>query len=229
MSFDPSYTDATSRVNFYKNRNSSTVNPQVGKHLMKTKICSLYLNGRCHYGSERCFFAHSVDELREQPRLMKTSLCPDFKRGRCMKGDCKYAHSHEEMAAAAKQVACLWYKNGHCSHGTSCRYSHDGLEDVIDRKTSTLSSAAYSPSTTPTTHSSPITEGGIGTSSFDEFEVSPSTSIFDLFNTPSVTTPPEVRYDDPQPVEPLYCSRCGSSIGCICKVFDECPDLLRLI
>ncbi len=105
----------------------NTHNAEVGKHLMKTKICSLYMSGKCHYGANRCFYAHSVVELREQPQLVKTSLCLEFKRfGKCIMGEsCRYAHSVAEMTRSAKKVLCLWYANGHCSHGSSCRFSHE--------------------------------------------------------------------------------------------------------
>jgi hypothetical protein len=204
--------------NYYqtKSKQASATGVQVGKHLLKTKICSLYLNGRCHYGAERCFYAHSVNELREQPKLERTSLCPDFKKGSCLREDCKYAHSLEEMSAAAKQVTCLWYQNGHCSHGASCRYLHADFKsfpgEELPRSNSTLSAGTFSPSTTPTVYS-PLVHGS---ASFDEADCDPpsgSHSILDL-----LVSEPDV-----------YCTRCGSSIGCICKVFDECSELLRLL
>lgn len=223
------------RAQFHRSKQAGVNSPQVGKQLLKTKICSLFLNGGCHYGSERCFYAHGVDELREQPKLLKTSLCPEFKRGRCLRDDCKYAHSMDEMSVAAKQVACLWHKNGHCSHGASCRYSHDEplgskrIEEEISRKESTLSPAVFSPSTTPTTYS-PLVDGA--SCSFDEFDIGVSqicsgVSILDLLSSSlssegTINTPP--KNDDHE-----LCTRCGSSIGCICRVFDECPDLLRLL
>jgi hypothetical protein len=223
------------KVHAQKTKQSCSISPQVGKHLLKTKICSLFLNGKCHYGSERCFYAHCVEELREQPNLVKTSLCPEFKRGHCLRDDCKYAHSVEEMSVAAKQVTCLWYRNGHCSHGNGCRYYHGepvsskGSDETVLRKDSTLTSAVYSPSTTTTTYS-PMVD--CASSSFDEFDMgvtqmSSAVSIFDLLSSSlssegTINTPP--KYEDRE-----FCARCGSAIGCICKVFDECTDLLRLL
>lgn len=72
----------------------------LSKHLLKTKVlflgrayalgnrlirkriqvCSLFLEGRCHYGS-KCFFAHSTSELQQQPNLKKTSLCRLYRQG----------------------------------------------------------------------------------------------------------------------------------------------------
>lgn len=228
-----------------RTRESSSNGVNVGKHLLKTKVCSLFLNGRCHYGAERCFYAHSVDELREQPQLQKTSLCPAFKRGNCARGSaCKYAHSMDEMAASAKRVLCLWYQNGHCSHGNACRYSHDGEdsnpthapkdsyeESLIARKDSSISSTVFSPSTTPTTYSPIVPSCG----SFDELDgasslhsySSSTLSILDLFarSQESISTPPRLSEER----EDEFCARCGSSIGCICRVFDECPELLKLL
>ena len=104
---------------------------RVGKHLLKTKVCSLFLNGNCHYGEERCFYAHSVQELRELPQLERTSLCPSYRKGKCRRGDnCKYAHSVDEMTISARRVPCLWYREGHCSHGQSCRFSHSELKKL---------------------------------------------------------------------------------------------------
>jgi hypothetical protein len=209
-----------------RNRNvSNQVN--VGKHLLKTKVCSLFLNGRCHYGPDRCFFAHSVDEIREQPKLEKTSLCPSYRRGSCTRGaSCTYAHTVEEMNSSAKKILCLWHKNGHCSHGSSCRFSHDDEDssfsgeqgvavptfetESIRRKDSTASSI-FSPSTTPTT-ASPVMSA-IDRFSFDEVESNVSMSILDLFTV--------------QSVEP--CQNCCSTVGCICKVFEECSEVLRLL
>ena len=209
-------------------KSRSFSNPvNVGKHLLKTKVCSLFLNGRCHYGAERCFFAHSVDELREQPKLEKTSLCPSYRRGSCTRdGSCTYAHTIEEMNSSAKRILCLWYKNGHCSHGSSCRFSHDIDKAVrakeetspvvvlesesILRKDSTVSSI-FSPSTTPTT-ASPMMSA-IDRFSFDELESNVSMSILDLLAT--------------QCVEP--CQNCSSTVGCICRVFEECSEVLKLL
>ena len=104
---------------------STTSSVDVGKILVRTKMCSLFLSGKCHYGADRCFYAHSPAELREKPQLAKTSLCPSFKRGCCRRGgNCTYAHDVSEMTASSKSVRCLWYANGHCSHGSSCRFLH---------------------------------------------------------------------------------------------------------
>lgn len=101
------------------------VSLDVGKHLLKTKMCSLFLNGKCHYGADRCFYAHDQAELREKPELAKTSLCPSLRQGGCTRGNsCNYAHDLSEMTISSKKVKCLWYAGGHCSHGSTCRFSH---------------------------------------------------------------------------------------------------------
>ncbi|KAF4678206.1 hypothetical protein FOL47_003268 [Perkinsus chesapeaki] len=100
----------------------------LSKHLLKTKVCSLYLEGRCHYGS-KCFFAHSTSELQQQPNLKKTSLCRLYRQGKCKKGSaCTYAHSAAELRATEKTVMCIWWLSGHCSHGSKCRFAHGEAE-----------------------------------------------------------------------------------------------------
>ena len=114
-----------SRVNFSSNKVSLSTPAVVGKHLLKTKMCSLFLNGKCHYGSGRCFYAHDSSELRQKPELTKTSYCVAFKTGSCQRGEqCNYAHDIDELTISSKNVQCLWYTSGHCSHGTECRFAH---------------------------------------------------------------------------------------------------------
>ena len=136
----------------------------LSKHLLKTKICSLFLNGRCFYG-DKCFYAHNFSELRQQPELSKTSLCQNWRRGSCSAGDsCRYAHDHTEMHESAKGVMCLWHSNGHCSHGNKCRFAHSEKElsshkqllkkkqSPMLRQDSTDSNASTSPSSTSPSH-----------------------------------------------------------------------------
>ncbi|KAF4694213.1 hypothetical protein FOZ60_008695 [Perkinsus olseni] len=117
----------------------------LSKHLLKTKVCSLYLEGRCHYGS-KCFFAHSTSELQQQPNLKKTSLCRLYRQGKCTKGSaCTYAHSAAELRATEKTVMCIWWLSGHCSHGSKCRFAHGEAELRSPPKSdSTVSSVAGS-------------------------------------------------------------------------------------
>ncbi|EER06827.1 conserved hypothetical protein [Perkinsus marinus ATCC 50983] len=117
----------------------------LSKHLLKTKVCSLYLEGRCHYGS-KCFFAHSTSELQQQPNLKKTSLCRLYRQGKCNKGAaCTYAHSAAELRATEKTVMCIWWLSGHCSHGSKCRFAHGEAELRSPPKSdSTVSSVAES-------------------------------------------------------------------------------------
>mmetsp|Transcript_34947 Transcript_34947/g.80487 ORF Transcript_34947/g.80487 Transcript_34947/m.80487 type:complete len:213 (-) Transcript_34947:87-725(-) len=66
--------------------------------LLKTKMCKFFLAKRCSKG-RTCPFAHSPDELREQPDLRRTRLCKAFaNQGMCEAGlACQYAHSAEEL------------------------------------------------------------------------------------------------------------------------------------
>ena len=118
----------SAKTGMYNGSRRPTPGPELSKHLLKTKVCSLYLNGRCFYG-DKCFYAHSVEELREQPDLSRTSLCPNWRKGKCSSGDdCRYAHNFRDMHHSAKGVMCLWYTNGHCTHGSKCRFAHSGEE-----------------------------------------------------------------------------------------------------
>jgi len=197
---------------------SNQSNVDVGRHLMKTKICTLFLNGRCHYGANRCFYAHNVDELREQPKLSKTSLCSLYKKGKCTMGDgCRYAHTVSEMNESAKRVKCLWFMNGHCSHGAGCRFSHDVVESVprgfSQESTSPPSTATTSPKSSPlpSKHNS------------YEFELdSLSSSLMEMLGSSPTAA-------DTAPVDTLACPHCGSSVGCICRIFEECSELLKFL
>jgi hypothetical protein len=184
--------------------NTTSFPAEVGKHLMKTKICSLYLNGKCHYGANRCFYAHNKDELRDQPRLEKTSLCMELKRsGKCAQGEhCRYAHSVEEMTKSSKRVSCLWFSNGHCSHGSGCRFAH---EETVSNQPSTPVMYRRGASSTSTSASS--------TASVSQPK-SPCTSLLDILGLK----------------ESSSCSVCGAAgLTCICRVFEECSELLRLL
>jgi hypothetical protein len=189
----------------------------VGKHLVKTKICTLFLNGCCHYGPSRCLYAHHVEELRDQPQLAKTSLCSLYKRGKCILGEnCRYAHNIDEMNESAKRVKCLWFSNGHCTHGSSCRFSHD-----IPQMTQWIDSQSTSPSTTRPP----------SVLSFDDVDsiASSSISLLGVMDT-AVDSPSHWNtlngYQAPQfGLEP--CPNCGSIDGCICRMFEECSELLK--
>jgi hypothetical protein len=189
---------------------TTSPNVDVGRHLMKTKICTLFMNGRCHYGANRCFYAHSVDELRDQPQLAKTSLCSLYKKGRCNMGDrCRYAHNVSEMNESAKRVQCLWFMNGHCSHGNGCRFSHS---DFIPRGYSQESSKPSTATTSPKS-SSPLSANIIPPQSYEFEHESLSSSLVEMFGASPIDS----------------CPHCGSSIACICRIFEECTELLKLL
>eukprot|EP00931_Biecheleriopsis_adriatica_P099806 TRINITY_DN7455_c0_g2_i3.p1 TRINITY_DN7455_c0_g2~~TRINITY_DN7455_c0_g2_i3.p1 ORF type:complete len:207 (+),score=26.53 TRINITY_DN7455_c0_g2_i3:50-670(+) len=63
--------------------------------LESTKLCKFHAEGRCRRG-EACTFAHSTEQIRDQPNFCKTRLCLAFKRsGRCSQGaECKFAHGN---------------------------------------------------------------------------------------------------------------------------------------
>eukprot|EP00931_Biecheleriopsis_adriatica_P099807 TRINITY_DN7455_c0_g3_i1.p1 TRINITY_DN7455_c0_g3~~TRINITY_DN7455_c0_g3_i1.p1 ORF type:complete len:214 (+),score=25.89 TRINITY_DN7455_c0_g3_i1:50-691(+) len=63
--------------------------------LESTKLCKFHAEGRCRRG-EACTFAHSTEQIRDQPNFAKTRLCAEFKRsGHCTQGsECKFAHGN---------------------------------------------------------------------------------------------------------------------------------------
>eukprot|EP00931_Biecheleriopsis_adriatica_P016199 TRINITY_DN12012_c0_g2_i1.p1 TRINITY_DN12012_c0_g2~~TRINITY_DN12012_c0_g2_i1.p1 ORF type:complete len:228 (-),score=18.98 TRINITY_DN12012_c0_g2_i1:5-688(-) len=67
--------------------------------LESTKLCKFHAEGKCKRG-ESCTFAHSSEQIRDQPDFSKTRLCAAFKRvGRCTRGtDCKFAHGNDDRS-----------------------------------------------------------------------------------------------------------------------------------
>lgn len=66
--------------------------------LKLTRMCKYWASNRCTMG-DACNFAHSDQELREQPDLVATKLCFQFmSKGRCNKGSqCTFAHGKKEL------------------------------------------------------------------------------------------------------------------------------------
>eukprot|EP00931_Biecheleriopsis_adriatica_P120342 TRINITY_DN9545_c0_g1_i1.p1 TRINITY_DN9545_c0_g1~~TRINITY_DN9545_c0_g1_i1.p1 ORF type:complete len:507 (+),score=72.37 TRINITY_DN9545_c0_g1_i1:7-1527(+) len=76
----------------------------VGVHpsiLRKTKLCSFYQAGVCSRGVS-CSFAHSPEELMQQPDFSKTRLCESYtKSGMCVHGKlCTFAHGVDDLRGA---------------------------------------------------------------------------------------------------------------------------------
>jgi len=69
--------------------------------LRKTTMCHFYDIGKCRYGhdGDKCPFAHSPEELFEQPDLKKSHICHRWKRGRCKHSaeECVFAHGKEDL------------------------------------------------------------------------------------------------------------------------------------
>jgi len=84
------------------------------RNFYKIKMCPYFLHGKCTKGSS-CTFAHSKDELREQPNLHKTKLCRAFSNGSCRKAYCPFAHGTSELKATSdiyKTSLCTHYQEG---------------------------------------------------------------------------------------------------------------------
>lgn len=98
----------------------------------KTKMCPHLVNGACTKG-ERCTYAHSTTELRDQPDLRKTKICQVFKMsGKCASGnDCNFAHGEQELRSTPdfyKTAPCQNWAKGNCVHGNKCRFAHGDKE-----------------------------------------------------------------------------------------------------
>eukprot|EP00928_Gymnodinium_smaydae_P097873 TRINITY_DN896_c1_g1_i2.p1 TRINITY_DN896_c1_g1~~TRINITY_DN896_c1_g1_i2.p1 ORF type:complete len:449 (+),score=73.30 TRINITY_DN896_c1_g1_i2:49-1347(+) len=77
------------------------VQPSVQEEILKTKMCSFHLAGRCSKGTS-CTFAHSEKEMRPQLNLYKTRPCAAFlRKGTCSDGKrCRFAHGANDLRAA---------------------------------------------------------------------------------------------------------------------------------
>jgi len=97
----------------------------------KTTFCQFVKEfGTCHRGNN-CSFAHTQEELRNEPDLKKTSMCQEFQNGNCVNGDrCAYAHSADELSVSVdcfyKSKKCSFYRRGRCQSGQYCRFLHTG-------------------------------------------------------------------------------------------------------
>eukprot|EP00931_Biecheleriopsis_adriatica_P120343 TRINITY_DN9545_c0_g2_i1.p1 TRINITY_DN9545_c0_g2~~TRINITY_DN9545_c0_g2_i1.p1 ORF type:complete len:427 (+),score=59.59 TRINITY_DN9545_c0_g2_i1:54-1334(+) len=71
--------------------------------LRKTKLCSFYQAGVCSRGGS-CTYAHSLQELMQQPDFSKTRLCESYMiSGMCAHGNlCKFAHGVGDLREIGK-------------------------------------------------------------------------------------------------------------------------------
>lgn len=113
------------------------------KQLQKTKFCSYFLKGMCHYGEE-CAFAHTCAELQATPDLRKTRTCKAFAEGKCTDDNCPFAHGEHQLVSTGlfhKMSLCKWNERGRCRHGSECRFAH-GVAELRDSKAATRPAAA---------------------------------------------------------------------------------------
>ena len=64
----------------------------------QTRLCKFHIAGNCIRGTS-CNFAHSMEQIRDQPDFSKTRLCVDYCTDQwCRDGDyCKFAHGEHEL------------------------------------------------------------------------------------------------------------------------------------
>ncbi|CAE7368649.1 unnamed protein product [Symbiodinium pilosum] len=64
----------------------------------QTRLCKFHVAGNCVRGTS-CNFAHSIDQIRDQPDFSKTRLCADYLQSQwCRDGQyCKFAHGEHEL------------------------------------------------------------------------------------------------------------------------------------
>ncbi|CAE7500482.1 Zc3h4 [Symbiodinium sp. KB8] len=121
------------------------------RQLHKTKFCTYFLKGACHYGPQ-CAFAHSCTELQAMPDLRKTRMCKAFAEGKCTDPNCAFAHGEQELVSTGlfhKMSLCKWNEKGKCRNGSQCRFAH-GLEELRDmKKAMTATAAAFAPPDVP--------------------------------------------------------------------------------
>lgn len=113
------------------------------KQLHKTKFCSYYLKGACHYGND-CVFAHTCAELQATPDLRKTRTCKAFAEGKCTDVNCSFAHGEHQLISTGlfhKMSLCKWNEKGRCRNGDQCRFAH-GVGELRDGKTALASPTA---------------------------------------------------------------------------------------
>lgn len=104
----------------------------VTQRLLKTKMCYFFERGKC--ASQTCRYAHSPDELRQQPNLQKTKLCKVFaEEGSCSNGaNCVFAHGEVELRVTDgiyKTQMCHFFLRGRCLKGERCNHAH-GPQDM---------------------------------------------------------------------------------------------------
>eukprot|EP00931_Biecheleriopsis_adriatica_P114942 TRINITY_DN90806_c0_g1_i1.p1 TRINITY_DN90806_c0_g1~~TRINITY_DN90806_c0_g1_i1.p1 ORF type:complete len:352 (-),score=81.99 TRINITY_DN90806_c0_g1_i1:139-1194(-) len=100
------------------------------RQLHKTKLCTYFLKGACHYGKD-CAFAHNCTELQVMPDLRKTRVCKAFQEGSCTDPACAFAHGEEELVSTGlfhKMTLCKWNEKGKCRNGNQCRFAHGAAE-----------------------------------------------------------------------------------------------------
>jgi len=101
--------------------------------LLKTRMCQFFDKDCCRAG-DNCRFAHSPEELREQPDLTHTAMCKAvLKGGICTAAECRYAHSVSELNGEQRRFKkktkmCVFALRQRCRQGSSCSFAHSSEE-----------------------------------------------------------------------------------------------------
>merc|ERR1719382_2176110 len=94
---------------------------------MSSLDCGESDNNQQHSGNQQALRDNAV-----VLQLTKTKMCAFFERGKCASGNCKYAHSTDELRSPPnlqKTKLCRAFLQGACTSGENCPYAH-GEDDL---------------------------------------------------------------------------------------------------
>lgn len=101
----------------------------------KTRMC---IHGADCMRKNRCNYAHSESEIKQNQNLSKTKICKNYANGKCKKtsAECSFAHGLRELVSTFgyfKTKRCTEYGSG-CPKGPYCRNFHSRLEQQIGQE-----------------------------------------------------------------------------------------------
>mmetsp|Transcript_132773 Transcript_132773/g.187493 ORF Transcript_132773/g.187493 Transcript_132773/m.187493 type:complete len:266 (-) Transcript_132773:324-1121(-) len=111
----------------------------------QTRLCKFHVAGNCVRGNS-CNFAHSIDQIRDQPDFSKTRLCADYLQAQwCRDGQyCKFAHGEHELRPhpsiknkeqkikiQSEEKPVAWYTDEGCDACDGWYFMADGMDGVM--------------------------------------------------------------------------------------------------